>query len=86
MQAKLDRLDEAFLLAKTIDHETYERQRNRWREDLALARIDRHATAIEDLDVEDILPFAEQVLPSAAHMWTHASLEQRQRLQAGVLS
>ena len=81
IQERLDRLDDAFLFARTIDQETYERQRNKVREDIALARVDRHATAIEELDVEGILDFAEEVLPSAAKLWTHASLDQRQRLQ-----
>ena len=36
---------------------------------------------MEELDVEGILAFAERVLPSAAQLWTHATLEQRQRLQ-----
>lgn len=80
-QDRLDRLDEAFLFAKTIDQDTYARQRDRLRQELALARVDRHAVSLEELDVEGILAFAEEVLPSAANLWAHASLEQRQRLQ-----
>jgi len=81
IQERLDRLDDAFLFAQTIDHETYERQRNRLREDLALARVDRNATLIDEIDIEGVLAFAEEVLPSASKLWTHASLDQRQRLQ-----
>jgi hypothetical protein len=81
IQQQLDRLDNAFLFARSIDHDNYTRQRDRLREELALARIDRHATALDELDVEGIVAFAEEVLPSAAHLWTHASLNQRQRLQ-----
>ena len=77
---RLDRLDEAFLFAQSIDPDD-ERQRNKLRQELALARVERHATTLEDLDVEGILAFAEEVLPSAAKLWTHASLDQRQRLQ-----
>jgi hypothetical protein len=42
--------------------------------------MDHHAAVVEEIGVEAILAFAEEVLPSAAH-WTHAGLDQRQRLQ-----
>jgi hypothetical protein len=48
---------------------------------LTLAQIDRHAEAIEEIDVEGILAFAERVLPRAADLWVQASLNQKQRLQ-----
>ena len=50
IQQKLDRLDEAFLFAPSS-----QRQRDRLREELTLAQIDRHAEAIEEIDVEGIL-------------------------------
>lgn len=81
IQQRLDRLDEAFLFAKSIDQQTYDRQRHKLREEQALARIDQHASALDNLDVEAILSFAEAVLPSSARMWVQASLDQRQRLQ-----
>src|SRR5690606_42040925 len=80
-QQRLDRLDEAFIFAKSIDLETYERQRDKLREELTLAQIDRHASELDELDVEGILAFAERVLPRAADLWVQASLDQRQRLQ-----
>lgn len=78
---KLDRLDEAFIHAQTIDLRSYERQRDKLREELTLAQIDHHADSIEELDVEGILAFAERVLPRASDLWVQASLNQRQRLQ-----
>jgi site-specific DNA recombinase len=79
---KLDRLDEAFLFAKSIDQATYERQRDRLREELTLAKIDGHAETVEEMDVEGLLAFAERILPRAADLWAQSSLDQRQRLQA----
>ena len=38
IQQKLDRLDEAYLFARTIDLTGYERQRDRLREELTLAQ------------------------------------------------
>jgi hypothetical protein len=41
VQQKLDRLDEAFLFAQSIDITTYEPQRDRLRQELTLTDIDR---------------------------------------------
>jgi hypothetical protein len=58
IQDKLDRLDEAFLFERSIDIETYDRHAEKLREELTLARIDRHSGQLEELDVEGILAFA----------------------------
>ena len=49
---------------QSIDAQSYERQRDRLREELTLAKIDHHAEAVEELDVEGILAFAERILPA----------------------
>jgi site-specific DNA recombinase len=81
IRQKLDRLDEMFIYAQAVDQATYDRQRDKLREELTLTQIDHHASEIEELDVEGILAFAEHVLPSASELWVHASLDQKQRLQ-----
>ena len=81
IQDKLDRLDEAFLFERSIDIDTYDRHAEKLREELTLARMDRHSGQLDELDVEGILAFAERVLPRAADLWVQASLEQRQRFQ-----
>jgi len=50
IQQKLDRLDDAFLFQQSIDTQSYERQRDRLREELTLAQIDHHAEATDELD------------------------------------
>ena len=47
------------------------------REELTLAKIDR-ADAIEALDVEGVLRFAERILPRASDQWVQASLDHKQ--------
>ena len=79
IQDKLNRLDEAFLFERSIDIETYDRHAEKLREELTLARIDRHSGQLEELDVEGILAFAERILPRASDLWVQASLDQRQR-------
>jgi hypothetical protein len=81
IQQKLDRLDDAFIYKESIDLSTYERQRDRLREELTLIEIDRHGSRVEEFDVEGVLNFAERVLPRASDLWIQSSLEQRQRLQ-----
>ena len=81
IRKKLDRLDEAFLYERSIDIDTYDRHREKWREELTLAQMDRHASELEEFDVEGVLAFAERVLPSASNLWVQSSLNQKQRLQ-----
>jgi hypothetical protein len=80
IQQKMDKLDEAFLCSEAIDVTTYGRQRDKLREELTLAKIDHHADAVDELDVEGILAFAERILPLASDLWVQASLNQKQRL------
>ena len=81
IQQKLDRLDEAFLYSESIDLTSYSRQRDKLREELTLAQIDRHTDAADELDVQGILVFAERILPRASDLWVQASLDYKQRLQ-----
>ena len=81
IRKKLDRLDEAFLYERTIDIDTYDHHRDKLREELTLAQMDRHSCELEEMDVEGILTFAERVLPSASNLWVQSSLAQKQRLQ-----
>jgi site-specific DNA recombinase len=81
IQQKLDRLDEVFLYSESIDLTSYSRQRDKLREELTLAQIDRHTEAVDELDVQGILAFAERILPRASDLWVQASLDYKQRLQ-----
>ncbi|HEX3703796.1 MAG TPA: hypothetical protein VHU82_10715, partial [Vicinamibacterales bacterium] len=81
IRQKLDRLDDAFLYERSIDIDTYDRHRDKLSEELTLAQMDRHATELEEMDVEGILAFAERILPSASNLWIQSSLNQKQRLQ-----
>jgi hypothetical protein len=74
-------LDEAFLYERTIDIDVYDRHAEKLREELTLLRMDRHASEVEELDVEGILAFAERILPRAADLWVQSSPDQRQRFQ-----
>jgi hypothetical protein len=68
IQQKLDCFDDAFIYKESIDLGTYERQRDRLREELTLVEIDRHGSKVGEFDVEGILNFAERVLPRASDL------------------
>jgi hypothetical protein len=81
IQQKLDRLDEAFLYSESIDVTSYSRQRDKLREELTLVKIEHHTEAVDELDVQGILAFAERILSRASDLWVQASLDYKQRLQ-----
>jgi hypothetical protein len=70
----------AFLYSEAIDLMTYGRQRDKLREELTLAEMDHYAEAVDELDVEGILVFAERILPRASDLWVQAPLDYKQRL------
>ena len=55
--------------ALPVDLASYERQRDKVRQDLALAQMDQQSEALEEIDVAGLLAFAERVLPRASEMW-----------------
>jgi site-specific DNA recombinase len=78
---RLDRIDEAFLHERSIDRQTYERQRDQLREHLALAEIELNDAVLDQLDINGVLAFAEHVFTNAAGLWMELELVQKQRLQ-----
>jgi site-specific DNA recombinase len=78
---RLDRVDEAFLHERSIDRQSYERQRDQLREHLALAEMELSAATEKQLDVEGALAFAEHLLTNAARLWMELGLDQKQQLQ-----
>jgi hypothetical protein len=81
IQAKLDRLDEAFLFERSIDIDVYDRHAEKLRQELTLLRMDRHASEGRGTRRRGHTGLAERILPRAADLWVQSSLDQRQRLQ-----
>ena len=74
-------MEVAFTQTQSIDGLSYERQRDKLREDLALVEIESTEAKLDELDIEGVLAFAENVLTDATGLWVAASLDQKQRLQ-----
>ena len=81
VRERLDRTDEAFLHERSIDRQTYERQRDQLRERLALAEFELGDAVLDQLDVEGLLGFAEHLLTNAARLWAELEPDQKQQLQ-----
>ena len=85
LEGKKDRLLSAFLYEGVIDRATFERQRDKVEQDLALVRLELHETTIEELDIEGLLAFAEHLLSNASRLWTKLDLDQKRRFQRALL-
>jgi len=79
------RLEEAFLYEKAIDRETYERQRDKLRNDRTIAETEVDSIEQDDLDVGGLFTFAEHVLLNAGQLWRDADSTRKQTLQRAIL-
>ncbi len=75
-------LEEAYVYENRIDEQTYDRQRDLIREDLALAQMEFDEARVEEIDAEGVFGFAEFVLTNASRLWSEAEPEHKQKLQA----
>lgn len=80
-RAQLERVEEAFLHEQSIDRQSYEQQRDRLRQELALAELEFTDARADHLDIEGLLAFAEHLLTNAATLWMSLDLGQKQELQ-----
>ena len=67
---------------RSIDRQTYERQRDQLREQVALAEMELNDAVLDQLDLDGVLAFAEHIVTNSARLWTELDLAQRQRLQS----
>jgi site-specific DNA recombinase len=82
LEAKIAKLEDAFIYRQALDDATYHARRDELREQIALARLEATEAAGDELDVEGMLAFAEHALHHAAALWTSAgSIEERIRVQ-----
>jgi hypothetical protein len=56
----------ALLHERSIDRQTYERQRDQLREQVALAEIELNDAVLSQIDIDGVLAFAEHVMTNVA--------------------
>ena len=81
---RLERVEEAFLYEQAIDRETYESQRNRLREEIAIGQMQLNEATADEFDVEGLLRFAEHLLNNAGRLWSELQLDGKRQLQAVI--
>ena len=84
LEADLDRLDRVFVFEREIDKASYTRQRDRLRDELTVAAIERDEAKLDELEVEGLLAFAEHVLGNLSALWIGADSADRRKLQEAV--
>ena len=64
-----------------IDKKTHTQKRDRIREAIADAEVELSDSAVEQIDVDGIMGFAETVLQNAAKLWKQSDSTQRHQPQ-----
>ena len=72
---------EAFVHRKTLDAVTYDERVSRENEGLALARLELVQAQTDELDLEVLLDFGENLMMNTAQMWLDLGFEQKLRFQ-----
>ena len=81
LEEKRAKLLEAHVYQKTIADDLYRREDERLSGEIALAEMELSDAQIEELDLDGVLAFAEEMVLDARRLWVQGGLEQRQRLQ-----
>jgi hypothetical protein len=74
-------LEDAYVYKRRVDSITYERQRDKLREEIALCEIELEDARIDAIDIEGLLGFAEHLLANASRLWMEATPENRPQIQ-----
>ena len=75
------KLNEAFVFRQTITREDYDQMRTPLNEELAVAELNLGRARLDEVEVEKVVDFAENLLLNTPEAWQKCSLEQKQRLQ-----
>ncbi len=81
LRGRKDKLEEAFIYEKRISKATYDEQRDKLAEEIAIAEGEAHQAKLEALDVEGAFNFARYLASNPARIWMEMNLDQKQRFQ-----
>jgi len=81
LKERKKKLMDAFVYRQAINREDYEQMRTPLAEELAVAELNLGRARLDEVEVEKVLDFAENLLLDTAGVWQSCSLEQKQRLQ-----
>jgi site-specific DNA recombinase len=75
------KLNEAYIYQQAISQRDYQEMKAPLVAELALAEIEEREARGEELDIEAVIDFAENVFMDAARLWFEMSTDQKQRFQ-----
>ncbi|HEX6503236.1 MAG TPA: recombinase family protein [Terriglobales bacterium] len=75
------KLMEAFFYQESMSQDDYNEMRDALMSNLATAEFQLSQARSEEIEIEQVLDFGENLLLNAAGVWQRSSLEQKQRLQ-----
>ena len=81
LQARLQKVEDAWLHERSIDHTTYQTQRDHLRHDLDDIEAELPASETDDAEIDSVLSFATSVLGNTTDLWKKSALTERQCLQ-----
>ena len=84
LQQRADRVEQAFLFDRVIDLQSYQSQRDRIREELAVAAVKHGDLRFEELEIEGVLAFAEHVFRNLGSLWIGAESGDKRQLQEAL--
>ena len=70
------------LLDRKIDQTTYDQQLEKLKADLETAEVRLANAELEQIDIEAVLAYAEEILLHASSLWSKSPLDDKQRLQS----
>ncbi len=84
LKRRKDQLVEAFVYRNAIDQGTYQEERHKLDQQIALAELEQMDARADELDVQAALDFSGYVLLNGARLWAESGLDGKQRLQQAL--
>ena len=84
LQDRKQKLNSAFVYDRAIETSDYQQMKAQLDAELFTAGVELHEARENELDIEAVIAFAEQVLLDAPHMWQLMSPDQKQRFQQAL--
>jgi site-specific DNA recombinase len=81
LRDKKEKLDAAFVFKNSIDKTTYDQLKDKLQEEIAVTEMALNDAAVDELEIETLVEFAQDVVWNASNLWKQAALAEKQRFQ-----
>lgn len=84
LRERKKKLNEAFVFLQAITEDDYAEMREALNSEMAVVELNLSRARVDEIEIDKVLDFAENLLLNPASVWLQSSLEQKQRLRQGV--